>query len=145
VDTVEILETLKHLCDLNKCCGNSHCNLHCFYILLDVGQIERTECRAQMKKAVTYKVDIAIDEHGSIYECHCECALGMGPNAHCKHVCCLLLALHNFSINGVDTVETLETLKHLCDLNKCCGNSHCNLHCFYILLDVSQTERHFPS
>lgn len=26
----------------------------------------KTECRAQMKKAVTYKVDIAIDEHGSI-------------------------------------------------------------------------------
>jgi hypothetical protein len=26
----------------------------------------KTECRAQMKRAVTYKVDIAIDEHGSI-------------------------------------------------------------------------------
>jgi hypothetical protein len=40
----------------------------------------KTECRAQMKKAVTYKVDIAIDEHGSIDECQCECAVGMGPN-----------------------------------------------------------------
>jgi hypothetical protein len=28
----------------------------------------KTECRAQMKRAVTYKVDIAIDEHGSIDE-----------------------------------------------------------------------------
>ena len=26
----------------------------------------KTECRAQMKRAVTYKVNIAINEHGSI-------------------------------------------------------------------------------
>ena len=36
-----------------------------------------------MKRAVTYKVDIAIDEHGSIVACLCECDVGMGPNAHC--------------------------------------------------------------
>lgn len=77
----------------------------------------KTECRAQMKRAVTYKVDIAIDEHGSIDECQCECAVGMGPNAHCKHVCCLLLALHNFSMNGeIITEETctqrLQTFHH---------------------------------
>jgi hypothetical protein len=56
----------------------------------------KTECRPQMKRAVTYKVDIAIDEHGSIYECQCECAVGMGPNAHCKHVCCLLFGPSQF-------------------------------------------------
>ena len=41
----------------------------------------------------------------------------MGPNAHCKHVCCLLLALHNFSMNGeIITEETctqrLQTFHH---------------------------------
>ena len=65
----------------------------------------KTECGAQTKRAVTYKVDI--DENGSIDEWQCECAVGMGPNAHCKHVCCLLLALHNFSNN--DEIITEET------------------------------------
>ena len=41
----------------------------------------------------------------------------MGPNAHCKHVCCLLWALHNFSNNGeIITEETctqrLQTFHH---------------------------------
>ena len=65
------------------------------------------ECRAQMKKTVTYKIDIAIDSDGCIIECQCECAAGMGPSAHCKHVCCMLLALHGFSSNGeILTEET---------------------------------------
>ena len=41
----------------------------------------------------------------------------MGPNALCKHVCCLLWALHNFSNNGeIITEETctqrLQTFHH---------------------------------
>ena len=35
-------------------------NLTVFFIYV------KTECRARMKRSVTYKVDIAIDEHGSI-------------------------------------------------------------------------------
>ncbi|CAC5390071.1 unnamed protein product [Mytilus coruscus] len=60
----------------------------------------KSESRAQMKRTVSYKIDVAIDENGSLDECQCECAVGMGPNAHCKHVCCLLLALQNFSSSG---------------------------------------------
>ncbi|CAC5390636.1 unnamed protein product [Mytilus coruscus] len=37
----------------------------------------------------------------------CECAAGMGPNAHCKHVCYVLIALYYFSSNGeIVTEET---------------------------------------
>ena len=53
-----------------------------------------------MQKSVTYKLDIAVDCDGCIVESQCECAAGMGPNAHCKPVCCLLLALYNFSSSG---------------------------------------------
>ena len=60
-----------------------------------------------MKKSVTYKLDIAVDCDECIVESQCECAAGMGPNAHCKHVCCLLLALYNFSSSGeILTEET---------------------------------------
>ena len=77
----------------------------------------KSECRAQMKRTVSYKIDVAINENGSVDECQCECAVGMGPSAHCKHVCCLLLALHNFSSNGeIVSEETctqrLQTFHH---------------------------------
>ena len=70
-----------------------------------------------MTKTVTYEIDIAIDSDGCIIECQCECAAGMGPSAHCKHVCCMLLALHAFSDNGeILTEETctqrLQTFHH---------------------------------
>ena len=52
----------------------------------------KSECRAQMKKAVTYTIDIIFSKDGNISEAQCECAAGMGPEAHCKHVlltwCC---------------------------------------------------------
>ncbi|CAC5383624.1 unnamed protein product [Mytilus coruscus] len=69
-----------------------------------------------MKRTVSYKI-VAINENGSIDECQCECAVGMGPSAHCKHVCCLLLALLNFSSNGeIVSEETctqrLQTFHH---------------------------------
>ena len=47
-------------------------------------------CAAEMKKSVCYNVDVVIDSHGLIDECQCECAVGTGPTAHCKHVQCLL-------------------------------------------------------
>ena len=77
----------------------------------------KSECRAQMRKSVTYILDISIDCDGTILESQCECAAGMGPNAHCKHVCCLLLALYNFTSSGeILTEETctqrLQTFHH---------------------------------
>ena len=56
----------------------------------------KSSCRAQMRKSVTYDVDISIASDGHIHEAQCECAAGMGPNAHCKHVCAVLFACTEF-------------------------------------------------
>jgi len=49
-----------------------------------------------MKKRIAYKVDVSLDAHGVITECQCECAAGMGAEAHCKHVATVLLYPTNF-------------------------------------------------
>ncbi len=54
-------------------------------------------CHAEMKKSVSYKLDIIFESDGVISECQCECAVGMGPSAHCKHVCACLYGLCQFS------------------------------------------------
>ncbi|XP_041363632.1 uncharacterized protein LOC121379200 [Gigantopelta aegis] len=74
-------------------------------------------CHAEMKKGVTYMVDIALSSDGDINETQCECAAGMGPNAHCKHVCTVLYAVNIFcSTKTVITEETctqkLQTFHH---------------------------------
>lgn len=51
---------------------------------------------AEMKRSVSYKVDIKIDANGVIRECQCECGAGQGPTAHCKHVGSTLYAIHRF-------------------------------------------------
>ncbi|ESO92474.1 hypothetical protein LOTGIDRAFT_176758, partial [Lottia gigantea] len=56
----------------------------------------KSECHAEMKK-VSYRIDIAIDIDGTIVESQCECSAGMGPTAHCKHVCATLYAIFKFS------------------------------------------------
>ncbi|KAL5006349.1 hypothetical protein ScPMuIL_015155 [Solemya velum] len=67
----------------------------------------RSECKAEMKKTVSYKVDVKIDKNGSIGECQCECAVGMGPTAHCKHIRCVLYACYKFSTSNI--IQTEET------------------------------------
>ena len=75
---------------------------------------------AEMKKKVTYKVDIVVDRNGAIQECQCECAVGMGPDAHCKHVQCVLVALMTFSAGGniltaqtcTQRLQTFHQCKH---------------------------------
>lgn len=48
-------------------------------------------CLAQMKKSVQYKSDIRISKStGFIDGTHCECAVGSGDTAHCKHIAVLL-------------------------------------------------------
>lgn len=60
----------------------------------------KAECRAQMKARMSYAVDVCINESGTIQEGQCECAVGMGPTAHCKHVGALLYGLCKFSETG---------------------------------------------
>lgn len=49
-----------------------------------------------MKKSVSYKVDIVLEYDEVFSEYQCECAVGMGPTAHCKHVCACLFGLCKF-------------------------------------------------
>jgi hypothetical protein len=61
----------------------------------------KTECRAQMKRAVTYKVDIAIDEHGSIVDVYVNVMWGWDQ----MHV---YLNIIHFKVNKICfTVEIL--------------------------------------
>lgn len=46
----------------------------------------KAECKAQMRKAISYTIDACLDVNGCVVEC--ECANGMGPSAACKRVCC---------------------------------------------------------
>lgn len=48
----------------------------------------KAECKAQMKKAISYIIDGCLDVDKCVVECQCECAVGMGPSAACKRVCC---------------------------------------------------------
>ncbi|XP_061176026.1 uncharacterized protein LOC133184977 [Saccostrea echinata] len=77
----------------------------------------KAECKAQMKKSVSYKVDVCVDMDGCIVESQCECAVGMGPTAACKHVCVVLFSFQMFCKSGdIVTEETctqnLQTFHH---------------------------------
>ena len=78
----------------------------------------RSSCRAEMSKSVSYKIDVSFDTDGYIQESQCECAAGMGPNAHCKHVCTVLYAMSEFSCKKQVVVEQtctekLQTFHHV--------------------------------
>ena len=66
-----------------------------------------SQCKAEMRKAVTYAVDIVTHTDANILECQCECPAGMGPNANCKHVRAVLCSLCDFT--STKTVKTETT------------------------------------
>jgi hypothetical protein len=45
---------------------------------------------AEMKKDCVYTVDLHLHACGVLQAVQCECAVGMGPGAHFKHVCLAL-------------------------------------------------------
>lgn len=55
---------------------------------------------AEMCKSVFYAVDFSVNLEGVIMECQCECAVGQGPSAHCKHICTVLHGLTVFKNEG---------------------------------------------
>ena len=57
----------------------------------------KARCAAEMRKKVVYEIDVSLDQYGVILECQCDCGAGMGPSAHCKHVCAALFGLIEFS------------------------------------------------
>lgn len=64
---------------------------------------------AEMKKSTCYKVDVCIDSNGVVKETQCECAVGQGPSAHCKHVGCVLFALTIYCSSGCLLTEVTCT------------------------------------
>ena len=56
---------------------------------------------AEMKKSVTYNMDIKLDKYPIISEARCECAAGQGPTAHCKHIGATLFPLSVFAEDGI--------------------------------------------
>ncbi|KAL3857214.1 hypothetical protein ACJMK2_011906 [Sinanodonta woodiana] len=47
---------------------------------------------AEMKKSVTYKVDLSLYENGVVQEVHCKCGAKQVPSALCKHFVTVLYA-----------------------------------------------------
>jgi putative phage-type endonuclease len=73
---------------------------------------------AEMKKATSYKVDVALDSDNVVVEAQCECGAGQGPSAHCKHVGCLLYAIHQVTCNKtllteLTCTQQLQTFHHV--------------------------------
>ena len=60
----------------------------------------RGQCCAEMKKGVTYIVDIHVAKDGTVMEGQCDCAAGVGPHAVCKHIAAILFAVYDFTVNG---------------------------------------------
>ena len=78
----------------------------------------RCSCRAEMKKGVCYKVDVKIEDGGSVIEAQCECAVGMGPDAHCKHVTTVMYGAVMFAKDKY--IKTEETCtQRLQTFHKC--------------------------
>jgi putative phage-type endonuclease len=78
----------------------------------------KSSCHAEMRKGVSYTVDIQLDSRGSVKETQCECAAGMGPAAHCKHVSTVLYGAVMFSKKL--TIKTEETCtQKLQSFHKC--------------------------
>lgn len=65
-----------------------------------------------------YVVDVVVDKLGVVVECQCECAVGMGPTAHCKHVSALLYGLTQISLGNSVVLHETCTQK-LQSFNKC--------------------------
>ena len=113
--SIETLETYLNLVD--KRIDDKSKNLYQEKYLLYV-RFSKTDdvyikarCAAQMSKRVTYEIDISLDDNGIIMECQCDCGAGMGPTAHCKHVCAVILGLIDFSSNKSINVRSTCTSK----------------------------------
>jgi len=78
----------------------------------------RARCFAEMKKSITYNVDVIVCQRGGVLEAQCECGAGLGPDAHCKHVICILYGLIQFTKVGDLMVQETCT-ERLQTFHKC--------------------------
>lgn len=75
---------------------DEHFLLYLRLSLTDTFDFINSACRAEMKKKITYRVDISLQKKGFIHEAQCECGAGEGPTGHCKHIRTVLLACCKF-------------------------------------------------
>ena len=86
----------------------------------------RAKCLAQMKSGVSYIVDVELDNNdGMVCTTQCECAAGMGPVAHCKHVSTVLYGLTVYVNEGLlKAIETCtQTLQQFHAVKRAHGGS----------------------
>lgn len=46
------------------------------------------------------QMNVALSQDGVVVEAECECAVGEGPTAHCKHIQTLLFGINKFLDSG---------------------------------------------
>ena len=86
----------------------------------------RAKCLAQMKSGVSYIVDVELDNNdGMVCTTQCECAAGMGPVAHCKHVSTVLYGFTVYVNEGLlKAIETCtQTLQQFHAVKRAHGGS----------------------
>ena len=62
-----------------------------------------------MMKIITYVIHVLQDTKGDVIATQCNCAVGTGPKAHCKHIQALFLALIESIENKVPLIELSST------------------------------------
>ena len=65
----------------------------------------RAQVWAEMRKSVSYLVDLKLDPNGVLLEAQCECGAGQGPSAQCKHVSTVAYSLTRFCKDGSTLTE----------------------------------------
>ena len=100
-----------------KCVIYLICTIQSFFVRADRRKVVRTPTYvacAEMRKSTVYHLDVMVDSCGIVQESQCESAAGMGPGAHCKHVCVVLITLTTRVKGGIICLETcpqkLQTL-----------------------------------
>lgn len=80
---------------------------------------------SQYRKAVIYNVDVKLLSYKCIFETQCECAVGRGPTAHCKHVCVVFEAISDFiKSKSIETKQTyIEKLQTFHQTKRFTGSS----------------------
>ena len=69
----------------------------------------KSECNSASKKDTKYEVDIKLEPNSEIDATHCECAVGSGSTAHCKHVVAVLWAIEHLASKGKIILHTTCT------------------------------------
>lgn len=76
------------------------------------------KCHAEMRKRMMYFVDVEIDSTtGEIRNAYCECTVGSGTTAHCKHLFVVLFGVNDMKHNKkillrATCTQQLQTFRH---------------------------------